>query len=146
MLTSIRKILLMIILRLNISYFGSLLAHNPAQQIPDLWLLPLSTTTTQQWILIMLFILQLKLPGRSEILQVKYQESFPLTPAPPLCPPGQFLHGSLMDFNYTAVLEGRKVLTGKDDGGVRQNKWLIQGHAGNLMLCQEQSVSSLSSS
>lgn len=66
---------------------------------------------TQQWMLIMLFILQLKSPGRSEILQVKYQESFPLTPTPPLCPPGQFLHGSLMDLNYITALEGRKVLT-----------------------------------
>lgn len=51
-----------------------------------------------------------------------------------------------MHFNYIALLEGRKVLTGEDDWGTGQNKWLIQGHAGNLMLCQEQSVSSLSSS
>lgn len=65
---------------------------------------------------------------------------------PSSLPLGQFLHGSLMDFNYITVLEGRKVLTGKDDGHARQNKWLIQGHAGNLMLRQEQSVSSLSSS
>ena len=93
----------------------------------------------------MLVVLQLKLPG-SKWDPSRYQESLPLVPTPPLCPSGQFLLGALMHFKYLALLEGRKVLTGEDDRGTRQNKWLIQGHAGNLTLRQEQSVSSLSSS
>lgn len=111
-LYSIMKILLLIILRPNISYFGPLLAQHLAQRVPNLQLVPLSTTTTQQWIPVMLVVLQLKLPGM-KWHPSRYQETLPLIPTPPLCPPWPTLPWCINAFLLYSTTGRKELLQGR---------------------------------